>query len=172
MPIPDGSFCYLPPSHGFSPTTSYSAAWLSSTASHLAAPVWAPHTISRPTKCLAESWKTPVLVRAIVSSPICTWKINELHPHLICCICSSKYPTPCLSFSDCIWEPGNVCKPPHVHTTFFQKSKHFLNTFLSSKTWTQIFRYSHDTKFMVFSLILYFPYSHLACTAFHLSILN
>ena len=88
------------------------------------------------------------------------------------CICSSKYPTPCLSFSDCIWEPGNVCKPPHVHTTFFQKSKHFLNTFLSSKTWTQIFRYSHDTKFMVFSLILYFPYSHLVCIAFHLSILN
>ena len=59
-----------------------------------------------------------------------------------------------------------------AHHFFFQKSKHFLNTFLSSKTWTQIFRYSHDTKFMVFSLILYFPYSHLACTAFHLSILN
>jgi len=59
-----------------------------------------------------------------------------------------------------------------AHHFFFQKSKHFLNTFLSSKTWTKIFRYSNDTKFMVFSLILYFPYNNLACTAFHLSILN
>lgn len=56
----------------------------------------------------------------------------------------------------------------HVHTTFsFRKSKHFLNTFLSSKTWTQIFRYSHDTKLcfrwvLLFSLLAYSTFDSLA----------